>query len=192
MASSAGFATPPTAFHFRVEFSLTVSASSFLNVNNIANTVGNPGRGLGLPNSNDTRSSSSSRSEEPRDRVEMGFQEVGGLTATLGVRSLNEGGENRFKHQLPERVTYSNLILKRGLITDSSVLQWVINALSNFEFKPITIFVKLLDVNEQPLVTWEVVNAYPVKWSVSNFNAEQSTIVVESMELAYQYFNYRL
>jgi phage tail-like protein len=179
--ASEGFSTPPLGFYFRVEFSLTVSASSFLNVNNLANTVSNPGRGLGLPNDNDSRSS-----------IEMGFQEVGGLTATVGVKELPEGGENRFKHALPDRVTYSKLTLKRGLITDSSVLQWCINAISNFEFKPITIFVKLLDENHQPLVTWEVVNAYPVKWSVSNFNAEQNSIVVESMELAYQYFNYRL
>jgi len=174
MANSANY-YPPASFYFRVEFSLTVSASSLLNVNNLANTIQNPGRALGLPTD-----------------IDMSFQEVSGLTATVGTTELAEGGENRFKHQLPGRVSYSPLVLKRGLVTDSAVLQWCINAISNFEFKPITVFVKLLNESGDPLATWEVVNAYPVKWSVSNLNAEQNAVAIESMELAYQYFNLRL
>jgi phage tail-like protein len=41
----------------------------------------------------------------------------------------------------------------------------------------------------EPLMTWNVVNAWPKKWSVSDFNAEQSSITVESLELNYSYFN---
>ena len=174
MADTANY-YPPVGFYFRVEFSLTTSASSLLNVNNLANTTSNPGRGLGLPTD-----------------VDMCFQDVSGLTATVGTTDLAEGGENRFKHQLPGRVTYDKLVLKRGLVTDSSILQWCINAISNFEFKPITVFVKLLNDAGDPLATWEVINAYPVKWSVSNFNSEQSAVVVETLELAYQYFNIKL
>ncbi len=169
--SSSDIYYPPVGFYFRVEFSLTVSASSFLNVNNIRNTISNPAASLGLPTD-----------------VDMCFQEVSGLTATVNTSDLMEGGENRFKHKLPGRVSYDNLVLKRGLVTNSSILQWCINAISNFEFKPITVFVKLLNEEGEPLATWQVINAYPVKWSVSNFNAEQNSVVVETLELAYQYF----
>ncbi|MEO6037566.1 MAG: phage tail protein [Saprospiraceae bacterium] len=176
MADSTAIYYPPVGFYFKVEFSLTTSASSILNVNNLANKITKP---------------SLSQLGVPAD-IDMCFQDVSGLTATVGTTDLAEGGENRFKHQLPGRVTYDKLVLKRGLVTDSAILQWCINAISNFEFKPITVFVKLLNESGDPLATWEVVNAYPTKWSVSNFNAEQSAMVVETLELAYQYFNIRL
>jgi phage tail-like protein len=38
-------------------------------------------------------------------------------------------------------------------------------------------------------MTWNVVHAYPIKWSVSEFNAEKSQLAIESIELAYNYFN---
>jgi len=37
-------------------------------------------------------------------------------------------------------------------------------------------------------MTWKVINAWPKKWSVSEFNAEQNSIAVESLELNYSYF----
>ena len=58
----------------------------------------------------------------------------------------------------------------------------------SFEFLPIDLTVKLLNEEHDPLVTWNVVSAYPVKWSVSDFNAEQSEIAIETIELAYNYF----
>jgi phage tail-like protein len=44
-----------------------------------------------------------------------GFSECTGLEATLQVEEYNEGGENRFVHKFPTRMTYSNIVLKRGV-----------------------------------------------------------------------------
>jgi hypothetical protein len=33
------------------------------------------------------------------------------------------------------------------------------------------------------------VNAIPKKWSISNFNAQENSVVVESITLSYQFFN---
>jgi phage tail-like protein len=48
--------------------------------------------------------------------------------------------------------------------------------------------VTLLNEKNTPLQTYNIVNAWPKKWSVSDFNAQESKIVVETMELSYQYF----
>ena len=66
------------------------------------------------------------------------FQEVSGLSAELGVEEVTEGGENRFPHRLPTRAKYSNLTLKRGLLTDSRLIDWCKNAIENFDFEPTT------------------------------------------------------
>ena len=118
------------------------------------------------------------------------FQEVGGMAAELGVEELTEGGENRFSHRLPGRARYGNLILKRGLFTDSELIGWCRDAIENFDFTPDTVNVTLLNENHEPVAeTFSFVNAWPVKWSISDFKAQENGIVVETLELAYQYYS---
>jgi phage tail-like protein len=120
---------------------------------------------------------------------EYQFQSVSGLNVELETEQIAEGGENRFKHKLPVSTRYPNLVLKRGIRVDSALTKWCREALENFDIKPTNITISLLNENHEPLMTWNVVHAYPLKWSVSEFNAEKSQLAIESIELAYNYFN---
>jgi phage tail-like protein len=120
---------------------------------------------------------------------EFEFQSVSGLSVDLETEEIAEGGENRFKHKLPVRTKFPNLVLKRGLLVDSELITWCKNAIENFDITPTDLTVKLLNEKHEPLMTWNVVHAYPVKWSIADFNAEESKIVIETIELAYSYFN---
>ncbi|MBT3385301.1 MAG: phage tail protein [Prolixibacteraceae bacterium] len=119
------------------------------------------------------------------------FQSVTGLSVDIDTEEIAEGGENRFKHKLPVRTKYPNLVLKRGLLVNSDVIKWCNDAIQNGIFNPVDIIVKLLNEKHEPLMTWNVVHAYPVKWAVSDFNAEESKIVIETIELVYNYFSYK-
>jgi len=116
------------------------------------------------------------------------FQEVTGLSRELETEQVKSGGENRFTFKLPSRGQYPNLVLKRGLFTDSGILPWVNAAILDLDITPVNVLVTLLNEQHQPLQTYQCVNAWPQKWSVADFNAQESRIVVESMELVYQYF----
>lgn len=116
------------------------------------------------------------------------FQSVSGLSVDIETEEIAEGGENRFKHKLPVKTKYPNLVLKRGMLIDSKVIDWCRDAIENFEFKPINLTIKLLNEEHQPLISWNVVHAYPVKWAVEDFNAEESKLAIESFELTYNYF----
>jgi phage tail-like protein len=120
--------------------------------------------------------------------AESRFQEVSGLTKNLEIEDFKEGGENRFSHRLPNPTKYGNIVLKRGLLTKSRLITWCADAIDNFSFKPADVTVTLLDEQNNALSTWNIVNAYPVKWSTSDFKAQENGIVVETLELAYQYF----
>ncbi|AFY99498.1 phage tail protein [Calothrix sp. PCC 6303] len=130
--------------------------------------------------------------------VETRFQSVTGLNVDMQTETLKEGGENRFEHTLPVRTKYSPLVLKRGLVKDSKMVDWCMDAILNFDIRPMNLLVRLLHVqgssvnnsaaSSEPLVTWKVINAWPKKWSVSEFNAEQNSIAIESLELNYSYF----
>ncbi len=116
------------------------------------------------------------------------FQSVTGLTVDLDTEEIAEGGENRFKHKIPVRTKYPNLVLKRGMLIDSGVIEWCRKALEDFEFQPVNLTIKLLDEKHEPLISWSIVHAYPVKWDIGGFNAEENKLVIESLELSYNYF----
>jgi phage tail-like protein len=120
---------------------------------------------------------------------EFEFQSVSGLNVEIDTEEIAEGGENRFKHKLPVRTRYPKLVLKRGLLTDSALIKWVRDAVEDFKIEPTDITISLLNEYHEPLMTWNVVHAYPVKWSMTDFNAEESKMVIETIELVYNYFN---
>ena len=116
------------------------------------------------------------------------FRDVSGLTMELEEETYNEGGENRFVHKLPVRARYPDLVLKRGLLTDSVVAEWCRDSIQNMDIRPTTVWVSLLNEAHEPLRTYTFSKAWPKKLAASDFNAESSEIVVESIELAYQEF----
>lgn len=122
------------------------------------------------------------------DTKDISFREVSGINATVGEFTYKEGGENRFVHRLPDRVTYDKLTLKRGMLVGSELIGWFRDAVESFKFDPRNVLVTLLNSEHEPLESWSFVKAYPVKWSIGNFNAEQSEVVVETIELSFQYF----
>jgi phage tail-like protein len=119
---------------------------------------------------------------------EFQFQSVSGLTVDLEIEEIAEGGENRFKHKLPVKTKFPNLVLKRGMLVDSKLIKWCREAVDDFNITPTDLTISLLNEKHEPLITWNVVHAYPVKWATSDFNAEESKMVVETIELAYNYF----
>ena len=120
--------------------------------------------------------------------VEIGFQSVSGLSATVNTEKVTEGGENRFTHELPTGVTFSKLTLKRSLKVSSAVTKWCEDAIENFEFKPSNLLITLHNEKHLPLYSWNIIDAFPVSWKLSDFNAEASELAIETMELQYHYF----
>lgn len=129
---------------------------------------------------------------------EQRFQEVSGLSVEVETETLHEGGENRFEYKLPKRAKYPNLILKRGLLKGSAFLDWFKSAMNTYfivavyDFKPADITITLLDEADEPVAVWNVVQAYPLKWSMSDLRSSENAVVVESIELAYQYFERKM
>ncbi len=126
--------------------------------------------------------------EFSEDAVDIAFQDVAGIGMELLTEDVVEGGENRFTQKLPTRANYTPLVLKRGLAVSSTLTDWCKDTIENFTIKPVHCIVALLNDQKEPLIAYQFMNAYPVKWSISNLNAESSTVVIESLELYYQYF----
>jgi phage tail-like protein len=123
-----------------------------------------------------------------KDKNDVRFQSVSGLSVEYDYESFKEGGENRFEHKLPVRTKYADLVLKRGMLTDSKVLSWFLEAFRGRKFEPADVNVILMNEKGEPLRTWKVAHAIPKKWLVSDLNANESAVVIETLELTYRYF----
>ena len=122
------------------------------------------------------------------NKDEVRFQTVSGLSVEYDMEEYKEGGENRFTHKLPVRTKYADLVLKRGMLTNSEVLDWFTRAFRDRDFKPTNLNIVLLNEKGEPLRTWNVAHAVPRKWQVSDLNASENSLVIETLELSYQYF----
>lgn len=118
--------------------------------------------------------------------IDMLFQKVSGLGSTVATTTVEEGGQNLYTQKLPTKVQYDNLILERGLVQGSPLVAEFNIAMSDFKFAPSNVLVILLNHAAEPVASWMFMKAYPVKWSVSDLDAESNSIVIETMELAYQ------
>jgi len=124
--------------------------------------------------------------------TDAAFQEVSGLSKEFGMEEVSSGGENRFKYRLPGHVSYPNLVLKRGIVlTDSPLIEWCQRTLDAGLADPVQtrdITLRLLDENGHVSMSWNFVKAYPIKWSMSDLKSQESSILIETIELAYHYF----
>ena len=123
-----------------------------------------------------------------KDKNDIRFQTVSGLSVEYEYENFKEGGENRFEHKLPVRTKYADLVLKRGMLTDSSVIKWMLDAFRDRDFKPSDLTVILLNEKGEPLKTWKITQAIPKKWIVSDLNANENSVVIETLELTYRFF----
>jgi phage tail-like protein len=112
------------------------------------------------------------------------FTEVTGLSAEVETFTYSEGGMNEFQHKLPTRVKYPNLVLKRGMTTKADLQRWFQK--SHVQAERTTISLTMLDQEGTTIRTWSFVNAFPIKWTGPNFNASQSQLAVETIEIAHE------
>lgn len=109
------------------------------------------------------------------------FQEVTGLSASIEVTDLKEGGVNSTTHKLIGHASYGNVTLKRGLI-DTEFIQWVNDALSGTVYRKDIIITINDDSGEH--ISYKLLNTVPVKWEGPNLNVMNDAIATESLELA--------
>lgn len=121
------------------------------------------------------------------------FQEISGLAEELATEDVTCGGENRFKFKLPTVASSQNLVLKRAVIPASSkIVEWCKKSIGGgfaTKIQPANITVNLLDASSYVCMKWVFYKAYPIKYSFSDLKSQENSLVIETMELAYTYFD---
>ncbi|MFO7168793.1 MAG: phage tail protein [Chloroflexota bacterium] len=118
--------------------------------------------------------------------AEAMFSECSGLQAETEVFEWEEGGLNSFKHRLPVRTKYPNLVLKRGIAT-INLWEWYQQVI-NGALERRNLSIVLYGYSDQPEVRWNVTGALPIKWSGPTFKSGSTEAAIETFELVHQGF----
>jgi phage tail-like protein len=118
------------------------------------------------------------------------FTECSGFETKIDVEEYKEGGVNDFVHKLPGRQSFGNITLKRGMTASVELWDWLnrlsLSTTKKDEKKDISVVV--YDGQGGEKFRWNLTKAYPVKWSSPTMQTDQSSILVESLELTFQEF----
>jgi phage tail-like protein len=123
------------------------------------------------------------------------FIEVSGLEVSIEVMEHEEGGENFFVHKLPGRITWPNLVLKRGITQSNNLIGWIDkSAAGGFEAEGnkltrSTMAVTLMSAAGARLRSWNFEGAFPVKWVGPSFAMSSDDPPMEELEIAHHGFS---
>lgn len=115
-----------------------------------------------------------------------GFSEVTGFDANIDVIEYREGDMSaETPMKVPGLKKYGNITLRKGLVANTVLFDWIETGFNGpIERKTITI--TLLDESQSPAASWQVINAWPTKYTAPDFNATASEIAMESLEIAHE------
>jgi phage tail-like protein len=115
-------------------------------------------------------------------KVQAAFTECTLPDIELATEELREGGENTHTMLLLGQRKASRITLKHGVGT-GELLAWYIDIL-NEKFSRKTITIKMLNAKREPVMSWDISNAIPVKWSGPQLQTESTSIAIQTLELA--------
>jgi phage tail-like protein len=113
------------------------------------------------------------------------FTECSGLNVEREVFSYEEGGLNNQVHQLPGRVKFSNVTLKRGYASGNDLWVWF-QAIMEGEQQRRNVSIVLHNHDGSEAWRWNLVRAYPVKWVGPAFKADDNSVSIETLELTHE------
>lgn len=127
--------------------------------------------------------------------VEIGlFNEVSGLSVSVGVLEVAEGGQNEYTHILPGRMTWSKITMKSGITASDALFQWFREttgekyAAGGDQLERPDATIAAVDQQLKRLRSWTLREAMPIEWQGPNFDAKGSDVLTESLVIAHHGF----
>jgi phage tail-like protein len=124
------------------------------------------------------------------DAVELcsgAFAECTGLEATMEPKVIKEGGRNYGAAQRAGQVTFSTVILKRGITTTRHLWQWweLCNVNSAYAHR-LEVTITLADGAGNDVLAWKLDRAMPIKFKSPDMNAKGTEIGIEELHLVHE------
>ena len=119
--------------------------------------------------------------------IRIGFSEVSGLTQENQAIEYRDGSFPEYSSiKMPGLRKFSNVTLKRGIVkADNDFFKWLSTVKLN-QVERRDVVISLLNENHEPVMTWKVQNAFPVKVEGPGLKASGNEVAIESIEIAHE------
>jgi len=117
----------------------------------------------------------------------IGFTEATGFDVQIDPIEYREGASPEYhKIKMPGMQKFSNITLKRGSFKgDNQFYDWW-NTVKLNTIERRDLIIKLLNENHEPVITWKVKNAWPIKVQSTDLKADGNEVAIETLELAHE------
>jgi phage tail-like protein len=119
--------------------------------------------------------------------VAAGFQEVSGLGLEVTIAEYRNGNElENHTRKLNGVYKASDVTLKRGVIGLTDFFQWIKDTRDGSQNVKRAVTIELMDeAHTQSVMTWQLTNARPMKYTGATLNAKTGTdVAIEELVLA--------
>jgi phage tail-like protein len=115
-----------------------------------------------------------------------GFHEVSRIRSTLEVTEYRNGNDRAGQfRKVTGLAKVADVTLKRGVIGSLDAFRWFADT-RDAALVPRTVTVTLLDEVRQPVMTWRLVRARPVRYGAGPLRGTSSGVAIEELTLAYE------
>lgn len=112
------------------------------------------------------------------------FTECSGLSASVEVETIQEGGLNSFEHKLPGRTSFGNITLGSGVANSDALWDWFYDVTMGKVVRRNASII-MYSQNHSEAMRWNLEAAYPVSWQGPSFTAGDASVTVHTLELAH-------
>jgi phage tail-like protein len=122
------------------------------------------------------------------DEIEAAdFTEASGLTVQKEVLEYQEGGENTRQHKLVGATRFSNIVLRRGTSSSTSLFDWIKKTIDGVVQRKNGSIIAISRAGD-PIARWDFKNAWPCRYEGPQFRAGETEMSIELIELAHDGF----
>jgi len=115
------------------------------------------------------------------------WSKVEGLDVKWDLAEYRAGDSGNERWYFPANTHYSTVKLTRAASAESlEVRKWLDS--TSFKWEPQVAAVALHDSTGAKVVTWELKNVMPMRWSITGFDAAASQVATETLELNHRGF----
>jgi phage tail-like protein len=114
------------------------------------------------------------------------FSECTGLEATMEPKVIPVGGRNYGAAQRAGRVSFATVVFKRGMTSTQDLWNWFQLVGGGSYATRLSAEISMQDAAGDPVVTWGLERAMPVKFKAADLNARGTEIGIEELHLAHE------
>ncbi len=114
------------------------------------------------------------------------FSECTGLEATMEPKVIKVGGSNYGAAQRAGQVSFATVVLKRGMTDTRDLWNWFSRVGAGAYAYRLQVEIEMRNSADEPVVSWALRRAMPVKFKAADLNAKGSEIGIEELHLAHE------